>query len=47
VLCAQGEAAANRIRQSSPSPQLLELRCLEHQRALINRRGGQLPTMET
>jgi len=45
VLRAQGEADANRIRQSSLTPQLLELRRLENQRALIDRWNGQLPTL--
>jgi len=47
VTRAQGEADANRIRQSSLTPQLLELRRLENQRALIDRWNGQLPTVET
>ena len=47
VARAQGEADANRIRQSSLSPQLLELRRLENQRALIDRWNGQLPTVES
>lgn len=47
VLRAQGEADANRIRQTSLSPQLLELRRLENQRALIDRWNGQLPTVES
>jgi regulator of protease activity HflC (stomatin/prohibitin superfamily) len=47
VARAQGEADANRIRQSSLSPQLLELRKLENQRALIDRWNGQLPTVES
>jgi regulator of protease activity HflC (stomatin/prohibitin superfamily) len=47
VLRAQGEADANRIRQSSLSPQLLELRRLENQRELIDRWNGQLPQVET
>jgi len=46
VLRAQGEADANRIRQTSISPQLLELRKLENQRALVDRWNGQLPTVE-
>ncbi len=44
---AQGEANANRIRQNSLTPQLLELRRLENQRALIEKWNGQLPTVET
>jgi hypothetical protein len=46
-LRAQGEADANRIRQSSLTAQLLELRRLENSRALIDRWNGQLPTVET
>jgi regulator of protease activity HflC (stomatin/prohibitin superfamily) len=44
---AQGEANANRIRQNSLTPQLLELRRLENQRALIEKWNGQLPSVET
>jgi regulator of protease activity HflC (stomatin/prohibitin superfamily) len=47
VMRAQGEANANRIRQNSLTPQLLELRRLENQRALIEKWNGQLPTVET
>lgn len=47
VMRAQGEAEANRIRQSSLTPQLLQLRTLENQRALIERWNGQLPSVET
>ena len=47
VMRAQGEAEANRIRQSSLTPQLLQLRALENQRALIERWNGQLPSVET
>ena len=47
VMRAQGEADANRIRQNSLTPQLLELRRLENQRALIEKWNGQLPTVET
>ena len=47
VTRAQGEAEANRIRQTSITPQLLELRRLENQRALIDRWNGQLPTVQT
>jgi regulator of protease activity HflC (stomatin/prohibitin superfamily) len=47
VLRAQGEADSNRIRQSSLTAQLLELRRLENARALIDRWNGQLPTVET
>jgi len=47
VTRAQGEAEANRIRQTSLTPQLLELRKIENQKALIDRWNGQLPTVET
>ena len=47
VTRAQGEADANRIRQNSLTPQLLELRRLENQRAYIERWNGQLPTVES
>ncbi|WP_263416977.1 SPFH domain-containing protein [Terriglobus albidus] len=47
VTRAQGEAEANRIRQTSITPQLLELRKLENQRALIERWNGQLPSVQT
>ena len=47
VTRAQGEAEANRIRQSSITPQLLELRRLENQRQLIDRWNGQLPQVES
>ncbi len=47
VMRAQGEADANRIRQNSLTAQLLELRRLENQRALIERWNGQLPTVES
>jgi len=47
VTRAQGEADANRIRQSSLTPQLLELRRLENSRALIDKWNGQLPTVES
>jgi regulator of protease activity HflC (stomatin/prohibitin superfamily) len=46
VTRAQGEADANRIRQNSLTPQLLELRRLENQQALIEKWNGQLPTVE-
>jgi regulator of protease activity HflC (stomatin/prohibitin superfamily) len=46
VTRAQGEADANRIRQSSLTPQLLELRKIENNRALIDKWNGQLPTVE-
>jgi regulator of protease activity HflC (stomatin/prohibitin superfamily) len=47
VTRAQGEADANRIRQSSITPQLLELRRLENQRAYIDKWNGQLPSVQT
>jgi regulator of protease activity HflC (stomatin/prohibitin superfamily) len=47
VTRAQGEADANRIRQNSLTPQLLELRRIENSRALIDKWNGQLPTVET
>lgn len=47
VTRAQGEADANRIRQSSLTPQLLELRKIENNRALIDKWNGQLPTVES
>ena len=40
---ARGEAEANRLRQASITPQLLEWRCLENQRALVERWNGDLP----
>jgi len=40
---ARGEAEANRLRQASITPQLLEWRRLENQRALVERWNGQLP----
>jgi regulator of protease activity HflC (stomatin/prohibitin superfamily) len=43
----QGEADANRIRQNSLTPQLLELRRIENNRALIDKWNGQLPTVES
>ncbi len=46
VTLAQGEAEANKIRQTSITPQLLELRRLENQRDLIARWNGQLPQVE-
>lgn len=46
VTRAQGEAEANRIRQSSLTPQLLELRKIENQKELIERWNGQLPTVQ-
>lgn len=47
VTRAQGEAEANRIRQTSITPQLLELRKLENQRVIAERWNGQLPTVES
>ena len=40
---ARGEAEANRLRQASITPQLLEWRRLENQRALVERWNGDLP----
>jgi len=47
VTRAQGEADANRIRQNSLTPQLLELRRIENSRTLIDKWNGQLPTVES
>lgn len=47
VTRAQGEADANRIRQNSLTPQLLELRRIENQQAMIDRWNGQLPEVES
>jgi regulator of protease activity HflC (stomatin/prohibitin superfamily) len=47
VTRAQGEADANRIRQNSLTPQLLELRRIENEQALIERWNGQLPEVES
>ncbi len=47
VTRAKGEADANRIRQSSLTPQLLELRKLESQRAYIDKWNGQIPSVQT
>jgi regulator of protease activity HflC (stomatin/prohibitin superfamily) len=47
VTRAQGESDANRIRQNSLTPQLLELRRIENNRALIDKWNGQLPTVES
>src|SRR6266403_1899003 len=47
VTRAQGEADANRTRQNSLTPQLLELRRIENNRALIDKWNGQLPTVQT
>ena len=46
VARAQGEAEANRIRRASITPQLLDLRRLENQKALIEKWNGQLPEVE-
>lgn len=46
VLRAQGEADSNRIRQSSLTPNLLELRRLENERALIDRWDDRLPEVQ-
>jgi hypothetical protein len=43
----QGEADANRIRQNSLTPQLLELSRIENNCALIDKWTGQLPTVQT
>ena len=40
---ARGEAEANRLRQASITPQLLEWRRLENQRALVDQWNGELP----
>jgi len=47
VMRAQGESDANRIRQNSLTPQLLELRRIENSRALIDKWNGQLPTVQS
>jgi regulator of protease activity HflC (stomatin/prohibitin superfamily) len=47
VTRAQGEADANRIRQNSLTPQLLELRRIENSRVLIDKWNGQLPTVQS
>jgi regulator of protease activity HflC (stomatin/prohibitin superfamily) len=47
VTRANGEAEANKIRQTSLTPQLLELRKIENQKALIDRWNGQLPSVQT
>jgi regulator of protease activity HflC (stomatin/prohibitin superfamily) len=47
VTRAQGEADANRIRQNSLTPQLLELRRIENEQALIEHWNGQLPEVES
>jgi regulator of protease activity HflC (stomatin/prohibitin superfamily) len=40
---ARGEAEANRLRQASITPQLLEWKRLENQRAFVDRWNGELP----
>jgi regulator of protease activity HflC (stomatin/prohibitin superfamily) len=47
VTRAQGEADANRIRQNSLTPQLLELRRIENLQMLIEEWNGQLPQVES
>jgi hypothetical protein len=47
LAAAKGEAESNRIRLASLTPQMLELRKLEKQRALIEKWNGQLPTVES
>jgi len=47
VTRAQGEADANRIRQSSLTPQLLDLRRIENNRAMIEKWDGQLPRVQS
>jgi regulator of protease activity HflC (stomatin/prohibitin superfamily) len=42
---AKGEAEANRLRQASITPQLLEWKRLENQSALIEKWNGELPRM--
>ena len=42
---ARGEAEANRLRQASVTPQLMEWRRLENQRALVDKWNGELPRM--
>jgi len=42
---ARGEAEANRLLQASITPQLLEWRRLENQRALVEKWNGELPRM--
>src|SRR6266404_3504238 len=44
---AEGDADANRIRQNSLTPQLLELRRIENNRAMIDKWNGQMPTVQT
>jgi regulator of protease activity HflC (stomatin/prohibitin superfamily) len=47
VTRAQGEADANRIRQNSLTPRLLELRRIENSQMLIEKWNGQLPQVES
>src|ERR1700693_960783 len=47
VTRAQGEADANRIRQNSLTPQVVELRRIENNRALIDKWNGALPTVQS
>jgi regulator of protease activity HflC (stomatin/prohibitin superfamily) len=47
VTIAKGEAEANRIRQSSLTPQLLDLRRIENNRLQIEKWNGQLPTVQS
>jgi len=47
VTRAQGEADANRLRQSSLTPQLLELLRIENNKAMIDKWNGQLPTVQS
>lgn len=42
---ARGEAEANRLRNASLSPQLLELKRLENDRARIEKWNGDVPRM--
>jgi regulator of protease activity HflC (stomatin/prohibitin superfamily) len=47
VTRAQGEADANRLRQNSLTPQLLELLRIENNKAMIEKWNGQLPTVQS
>jgi regulator of protease activity HflC (stomatin/prohibitin superfamily) len=47
VTRAQGEADANRLRQNSLTPQLLELLRIENNKAMIQKWNGQLPTVQS
>ncbi len=44
---ARGEAESNRLRNASLTPQLLELKRLENERARIERWNGDVPRMVT